>query len=476
LNNDAADGPAGAGLCDDLNDCTQNNCAVGVCSNPNEASGVACAGNGIGDCTAADACDGFGVCLNNDAVDGPAGAGLCDDLNDCTQNNCSVGVCSNPNEASGVACAGNGIGDCTAADTCDGLGVCLNNDAADGPAGAGLCDDLNDCTQNNCAIGVCSNPNVADGTPCGDGIFCNGAESCLAGGCAVGPPVCTDVCETCDEAAGVCAWCIFDHNLNSVMDGFDFGFFSGCFGTCFAPGDTCLAANYDADPQGCVGGSDFGAFSGCFGLTCGQCVGCSGPLAAGGVAAATLSPMSNASVQLVAVKNPQRDDLSGLLPLSRQTAKYQEVFDVEVWASLASLDSSGFGSVYVDVSYDPSQLAVEDVIASESFKTFSRGFVDSSKGLIQALGGCAPLGYGGLGAGSTWARVATLRMRAIGQGLATVTAASSYGPYGVSVFGRFGDLPQEQITFGELRLSLRGQTLDRKRATRGRGLRGRSSK
>lgn len=293
----------------------------------------------------------------------------------------------------------------------------------------------------------------------------------MAGLCEPGPAVCVDACETCNEAAGGCAWCIFDHNQNAAMDGFDFSFFSGCFGACFPPGDACFAANYDADPQGCVGGSDFGAFSGCFSLTCGECVTCSGPPAAAGGTAMAMS-LSNASVQLVAVEIPQLDDVSTYLPSSRNSAAHNESFDLEVWASLAAEDQAGLGSVYVDVTYDPSQLMVVEVIPSVAFSTFSGGIVDSTLGVISALGGCAPLGDGTMGAGSTWVRVATLRMRALGVGFATVSAGPSYGPYGVSVFGRFGDLSQDQLEFGEAGLNLRNRRVpENKRNLRTRGSR-----
>src|SRR5207245_11505855 len=100
----------------------------------------------------------------------------------------------------GASCRdGNG---CNGVETCQ-AGVCT----AGTPLG---CNDNNPCTTDSCdpAAG-CRNVPVVNGTPCGDGNVCNGAETCQAGACSAGAPLTScsdgDACngaETCQ--AGVC--------------------------------------------------------------------------------------------------------------------------------------------------------------------------------------------------------------------------------------------------------------------------------
>lgn len=69
------------------------------------------------------------------------------------------------------------------------------------------CEDGNPCTEDTClGFAGCSNVPRSDGTPCEDGFFCNGAETCLAGACVNGSAPCVDPAH-CDESADVCLPC-----------------------------------------------------------------------------------------------------------------------------------------------------------------------------------------------------------------------------------------------------------------------------
>jgi hypothetical protein len=94
---------------------------------------------------------------------------------------------------------------CNGAETCDlATGTCQSGAP---PA----CGDGNVCTDDLCdeAAGGCINPPFADGTSCEDGLFCNGAETCLGGSCEPGiPVVCEDgnacTIDFCDEGTRMC--------------------------------------------------------------------------------------------------------------------------------------------------------------------------------------------------------------------------------------------------------------------------------
>lgn len=45
------------------------------------------------------------------------------------------------------------------------------------------CDDSNDCTLDECVANVCVNTDEPGDTPCPDGLFCNGHETCQTGVC-----------------------------------------------------------------------------------------------------------------------------------------------------------------------------------------------------------------------------------------------------------------------------------------------------
>ncbi len=176
-----------SGICDDHNACTINeNCSTGQCLPPS----------------------------------GPSGVRSCDDMNECTVDNCDVqigciqtpqpGECQDPNPCSltgtGFCQAGECISNlrdcddnqpCTL-DTCDGSGNCIH------PPAVGQCDDKNACTQSEtCISGECTNGSTVD---CDDTNVCTLDECNDAWGCVYTPVAgnCNDVdvCTINDHCAG----------------------------------------------------------------------------------------------------------------------------------------------------------------------------------------------------------------------------------------------------------------------------------
>lgn len=311
----------------------------------------------------------------------------------------------------------------------------------------------------------------------GDGIgpsFSPGGEDCVLNGCDVS-------CAHCNTQTLRCEWCIFDDNYNGVTDGFDFAYFSGCFGGCYAANDPCSDANYDGSPDNCVGGGDFAPMSGCFGLTCAECALCAGPPpagAAGGsasIAGAAVGAMAGraAAIRLVALDEPSASDFAADLPMSVGSFDPGDTIYLEMWAARTGLTEGsehGFGAVYADITYDPALLIAEETIPSELFELFA---VRQAEGRVggSRVGGCAPLGDGGVGVASAWVRVATVRLYVVDAGETALTVKSSAAPFGVSISGRFGDLDPSQIDFGGADVVLgpsSGPTLRRKSRTRGR--------
>lgn len=288
----------------------------------------------------------------------------------------------------------------------------------------------------------------------GDGIgpsWGNIPGDCAQTGCA-------DPCSHCDAGSGQCEWCVFDHNSNGETDGFDFAFFSGCFGLCYAANDPCSVANYDGGPNNCVGGSDFGGLSACFGMSCAQCGLCAGGGSggsgggSGGTGATGDGSIANltAAISLVASKKPSASDFADALPASSRSFGTGETFYLEMWAARTGItdgSANGLAAVYADITYDPALLNLEQTVPSQLFQTFSQGGGTAHSDGRRSVGGCAPLGDGSVGVDSPWVRVATVRMRVTGGGRTHLTVGPSPQPFGVSLFGRFGELDPSQIDF-----------------------------
>ncbi len=171
-------------------------------------------------CTS-DACVG-GFCQNTAR---PNGTTCPDDGNDCTDDECAAGYCTHPPAPAGTSCGDAGVSICSAPDACDDAGSCLPNHAPDGtpcPDGQ-FCNGEESCVSGTCAAGADPCPgqpcNEAQGacvacdeaSDCDDGLFCNGQEQCIAGDCVPGGAPCTDPAYPfCDEVDDACDACVED--------------------------------------------------------------------------------------------------------------------------------------------------------------------------------------------------------------------------------------------------------------------------
>lgn len=173
------------------------------------SSGVVCRA-ATSTCDVAESCDGAGAACPTDAF-APAthvcrpSIGVCDLAELCTGANATCPVFDG-RVPQGVSCRA-AVGVCDVAEVCDGTSpVC----GADGfrtkgtvcrPA-AGICDGAEACSGLSAR---CPSDRVqVDGSACGDGLSCNGAETCVSGVCTVGEaPVC-DEDAPCLEATGIC--------------------------------------------------------------------------------------------------------------------------------------------------------------------------------------------------------------------------------------------------------------------------------
>jgi hypothetical protein len=146
--------PNGTACADDGNDCTSDVCTAGACAHPTVPEGTECSGG---------TCNDAGVCAQcSTDLD-------CDDGLPCTTDGCFENACSHDLAYYGTPC-GDGL-------ICDGTGSCnaaeCTNDAA--------CDDQLPCTTDSCFDFTCTHGSVPSGTSCGDDLFCDGAGSCVPG-------------------------------------------------------------------------------------------------------------------------------------------------------------------------------------------------------------------------------------------------------------------------------------------------------
>lgn len=428
--------------CDDADPCTDDLCDVGVCDHTYNANpcddGLNCTDN---DVCASGTC--VGTAIDCSGLDDPCNTGVCDE---------PTGACLAEPVTNGTPCDDDDL--CTQISTCMD-GVCVGTTPLD-------CDDANVCTVDSChpALG-CQNTPEPDGTSCSNAEFCDGEETCQSGVCVAGTDPCTGDCEQCDEDLDVCDWCMFDLDQSEVIGGGDFGLFAGCFGACYPPGNPCLVGNFDADSNGCVGGGDFGLFSGCFAQTCGECPTCFGPPP--GERMADPDDGSHAALALVAVGMPTLQDVVFDLPSSSPGFVVGGTFWIEVWAQgrrVMDGRKEGLAAVYADVSFAASRMTLEAVRPGDAFPLFVHGTTGPTKGLVEAVGGCAPLGEATLGTGGAWVCVARLQFRAASSGPAEVRSLPARLPYGVAVVNRFGELTESQVEFGQTTLRIRRPALE----------------
>jgi plastocyanin len=136
---------------------------------------------------------------------GAGGAAACETVvqcpapaSECETVTCDNGACNTTPVAEGTPTSTQTIGDCKSLQ-CDGAGSTVNvNDDED------VDDDGNACTDDTCSDGAPSNEPSAAGTPCGDGLECDGNGACV--GC-VTPLDCPGTDDDCQQRScelGVC--------------------------------------------------------------------------------------------------------------------------------------------------------------------------------------------------------------------------------------------------------------------------------
>jgi hypothetical protein len=210
-------GPDGDADCAETCDESADDCAA------NDPNGSAC-DDGVF-CNGADNCFAGACTLHaGDPCPGPDGDGDCSEICDEGADACSA------NDPDGASCT-DGLF-CNGADSCSG-GTCSAHvgNPCSGADGDADCSEICDEAANNC------NANDPNGSSCTDGIFCNGADTCLAGACTVhpgnpcpGPDGDSNCAESCNELGQNCAL----PDLNG----------SGCNDTLFCNGaDTCNAGS-----------------------------------------------------------------------------------------------------------------------------------------------------------------------------------------------------------------------------------------
>ncbi len=221
------------GDCDDGQDCTDDNCADGNCTNTPDNS--KCVDDGVF-CNGPEICDpqagcqsGGNPCLNQGLICDEAGRecractqdGDCDDSVACTADSCDTGTCiftpdDNACPDDGDFCNGTEICDRQAGcvgsgDPCTGLDqLCdTGNARCVDCLVSGDCDDGVGCTDDVCdnGPGTCSS-SANDGNCADDGQYCNGSEHCDAQtDCVSSGDPCAAVDGDCDEDHDLCAAC-----------------------------------------------------------------------------------------------------------------------------------------------------------------------------------------------------------------------------------------------------------------------------
>jgi hypothetical protein len=174
-----------AGPCEDGSSCTTGDtCQGGLCV----AGTNACVCTSDADCEAlddGDACNGALFCDlgQSPAVCVPGAIPKCDTPADpCMVALCdsALGTCAEEPAPDGTACAA--ATECTQAGECV-AGVCK--------APPIPCDDKDPCTTDHCVPGTGCAHDPADGVTCDDGSPCTLGDTCAAGACVPGFPVCT---------------------------------------------------------------------------------------------------------------------------------------------------------------------------------------------------------------------------------------------------------------------------------------------
>lgn len=157
-------------------------------------------------------------------------------------------------QTAGGECQSNG--DCDDGEYCNGAETCVGSACQAGTAVD--CNDGVGCTDDACNEGTDTCDNVPNDTLCGDGLYCNGAETCDALlDCEDGSDPC-GADAWCDEGDDVCILLgTGDFEPDDDVDLVDFAAFQRCFGG-FASAE-CYAANM-VGGDGMIDLQDFAEF------------------------------------------------------------------------------------------------------------------------------------------------------------------------------------------------------------------------
>lgn len=183
-------------------------------------------------------CDGAGAVT---ALEDPTDLPL-PDGNDCTTEACANGVALFPDLPINTLCDDGG------GSFCDGAGNCVECNNAAQCSGAGQC-QVDACQSNTCGFA----PDVP-GTPCNNGLFCDGVDSCDSMGACIGagdpcpgPDGDANCSESCNEATDTCN--LDDPAMSPCQDGQFCTTGDTCDGngTCEGGGPTCPGPDGDFD-------------------------------------------------------------------------------------------------------------------------------------------------------------------------------------------------------------------------------------
>ncbi len=228
---DLADGASPACnplACLDDNPCTIDGCNDQGCWHTLSADGSAC---GIGSCSgttwlAAATCQ-KGVCTPGTTTKS------CDDLNPCTQDQCTASGCVH-SANDGVTCTSGGC----AGLSWQGLGVCQLGQCSVPPVQS--CDDQNPCTLDGCAAqSGCTH--LASSAPCDDGDPCTVGDICMAKVCAAGVAMACDDNNPCTSDACIAGQCSHLPQDLGCSDG------NACTQQDLCLGGVCTGAAVDCD-------------------------------------------------------------------------------------------------------------------------------------------------------------------------------------------------------------------------------------
>ena len=121
---------------------------------------------------------------------------------------------------------------------------------------AANCDDGNICTADSCdaMTSACVHTSLTNGTSCSDGLFCNGAETCVAGACVDNADPCT-AGQVCDETADTCTLALDPTRWDYDGDGFCGSKTLSCLGSSNPFWLISQLRNNDCDDNPNAGGS-----------------------------------------------------------------------------------------------------------------------------------------------------------------------------------------------------------------------------